>query len=374
MEGYTVSKQYSVGILGNCCTHGEFVAFALKQEPAAKIVAGWEEDPRRTAGLSTAIGLELEPAAEALLANPHIDIIALACSPHEKAGWVEKAAQAGKHIFLNKPMAESLDSAWRIEKAVAASRIQLVYDIPVIVRFNPVTAKLLDEVRAGRYGRPINYTHTFTFTFSTDFPLALVWPERLDPPSKSGGGELTNLGCYTVDYMIGLWGRPQSIQAKSTSYWDIYHEAGVENFGQVIADYGDFFAVLASGKQPLQTLPSMDVAEALNPRNWHNVLEMQFEQHNLTVLPFQNTLIYNGAQIPLEEYLAGYTCLTPFQQLLRAIETGQRPDSNAESARLGVEVLMAAYQSAKAGGKSVELPLESGGELEDWRDGRLDSH
>jgi hypothetical protein len=63
--------------------------------------------------------------------------------------------------------------------------------------------------------------------------------------------------------------------------------------------------------------------------------------------------------MPLEEYLAGYTCLTPFQQLLRAIETGQRPDSNAESARLGVEVLMAAYQSAKAGGKSVELPLKS---------------
>ena len=81
---------------------------------------------------------------------------------------------------------------------------------------------------------------------------------------------------------------------------------GVENFGQVIADYGDFFAVLAGGKQPLETLPSMDVAEALNPRNWHNVLEMQFEQHNLTVLPFEDILIHNGARIPLEDYLAGY--------------------------------------------------------------------
>ncbi len=91
--------------------------------------------------------------------------------------------------------------------------------------------------------------------------------------------------------MIGLWGRPRSIQAKSTAYWDVYREAGVENFGQVIADYGDFFAVLASGKQPLETLPSMDVAEALDPRNWHNVLELQFEHHNLTVLPFQELLI-----------------------------------------------------------------------------------
>jgi hypothetical protein len=104
----------------------------------------------------------------------------------------------------------------------------------------------------------------------------------------------------------------------------------------------------------------MDVAEALNPRNWHNVLEMQFERHNLTVLPYHQILIHNGIPVSLEEYLAGYTCLTPFQQLLQAIETGQPPDSNAESARLGVEVLMAAYQSAQQGGKLISLPLYTG--------------
>jgi len=354
-----MSRRLGVGILGNCCTHGEFVAFALSQEPAAEIVAGWEEDPRRMAGLSAATGLELASSPEALLDDPAIDVIALACSPHEKAAWVERAVAAGKHVFLNKPMAESLDSALRIENAVAGGPIQLVYDIPAIGRFDPVTARLLDQVRACEYGRAINYTHTFSFTFSTDFPLATVWPERLDPASRSGGGELTNLGCYAVDYMIGLWGRPRSIQAKTTSYWDVYREAHVENFGQVIADYGDFFAVLASGKQPLQTLASMDVAEALNPRNWHNVLELQFEHHNLTVLPFQDILIHNGARIPLDEYLAGYNSLTPFQQLLRAIETGQAPESNVASAPLGVEVRMAAYESAQENGKLVPLPLRS---------------
>ena len=355
-----MSKQYGVGILGNCCTHGEFVAAALHQEPQAKIIAGWEDDPPRKQGLAAAMGLELARSAEELLENPRIDIIAIACSPHEKAAWVEKAAQVGKHIFLNKPMAESLNSAHRIEKAVTEHQVQLVYDIPVIVRFNPITAKILDEVRAGAYGQPINYTHSFSMTFSTDFPLATVWPERLDPPSKSGGGEMTNLGSYAIDYMIELWGRPKSIQAKNTNYWDIYRQARIENFGQIIADYGSFFAILASGKQPLQTLPSMDVTEALHPRNWHNILEMQFEAHNLTVMPFHRILIHNGTQIPLEEYLDGYVCLTPFQQLTKAIETSQAPDSNVESARLGVEVLMAAYQSAMNDGRLVPLPLEGG--------------
>jgi predicted dehydrogenase len=353
-------KRYGVGILGNCCTHGEFVAAALNEEPEARIIAGWEEDPRRQQGLSAAIGMALKESAEELLADPQIDIIALACSPHQKADWVEKVARAGKHIFLNKPLAESFNSARRIEKAVSENNIQLVYDIPVIVRFNPITAKLLDEVRNGRYGSPINHMHSWSMTFSTDFPLATVWPERLDPPAQSGGGEMTNLGCYAIDYMVALWGRPKSVQAKSSNYWDIYRNAEVENFGQIIADYGDFFAILATGKQPLNSLPTMDVAEALNPRNWHNILEMQFENHNVTLMPFHNILIHNGVKIPIEEYLAGYVCLTPFQQLTQAIETSVAPDSDAEIASLGVEVLMAAYQSTRSDGTPISLPLKDG--------------
>ena len=356
----STDKSYGVGILGNCCTHGEFVAFALQQEPEARIVAAWEGDPRRTQGLLGTAGVALAESPEALLNNPEIEIIAIACSPHEKADWVEKAAQAGKHIFLNKPMAESLTSARRIEEAAAQYQVQLVYDIPVIVRFNPLTAKILDEVRAGVYGRPINHMHSWSMTFSTDFPLPVVWPERLDPPSQSGGGEMTNLGCYAIDYMVALWGLPKSVQAKSRNYWDIYRQANIENFGQIIADYGDFFAILSTGKQPIQTLPTMDVTEALNPRNWHNVLEIQFEHHNLTVMPFHNTLIHNGTEIPLEQYLNGYVCPSPFQQLTQAIETGQVPDSDAKVARMGVEVLMAAYKSTIRNGKVVTLPLEEG--------------
>lgn len=53
-------KHHGVVILGNCCTHGEFVAAALHQEPEAKIIAGWEEDPGRKQGLSDAIGMALK--------------------------------------------------------------------------------------------------------------------------------------------------------------------------------------------------------------------------------------------------------------------------------------------------------------------------
>ena len=46
------------------------------------------------------------------------------------------------------------------------------------------------------------------------------------------------MGCYAIDYMVALWGRPLSVQAKWRKTWDPYSAADVENFGQIVADYG----------------------------------------------------------------------------------------------------------------------------------------
>jgi predicted dehydrogenase len=352
-------KRYRVGILGNCCTHGEFVAAALKAEPGAEIVAGWEGGAQRRAGLEAAMGLASANSGRAIIDDPSIEIVALACSPHEKAAWAEAAAAAGKHIFLNKPFAESLDSARRIVHAAAGAGVQLVHDIP-IHRAHPVTAKLLGEVRRGVYGEPIGYFNAWSMTFSQDFALAEYWPERLDPPGETGGGELTNMGCYAVDYMLALYGMPIAVQARKSAFWGIYSQAGVENFGQIVADYGSFYALLNSGKQPLADLKGMDVAGALQPSKWHNVMELQFEGHNITVLPYSDFLLKDGERIAVAEYLSDYEFRSAFRQLTDAIEGGAAPESDARIAADGVEVLMAAYRSALADGARIALPLEDG--------------
>jgi predicted dehydrogenase len=333
------------------------VVAALRAEPRAELVGGWEDDPRRTGALAEALGMRLRSTADELIEDPEIDVVAVCSDPCDKADWVERAAEAGKHIFLNKPMCESLASARRIEAAVGRHGVQLVHDI-VVIRFNPVTAKLLDEVRRGEYGQPLHYAHSWGMTFPDDFPLAQVWPERLDPPAVSGGGEMTNMGCYAIDYMVALWGRPKSIQAKWMKTWEVYRAAEVENFGQIVADYGGFYATLAVGKQTIRSLPTMGVAEALAPRNWQNVVQAQFADANLTLLPQLDRVIRDGQELSAEEYLGAFTPLTPFGQLVRAIETGVAPDSGVEAALLGVEVTMAAYRSIREEGAIVTLPLE----------------
>ena len=303
------------------------------------------------------MGAELATAGEALLEDPDIDIVALACSPHEKADWAERAIAAGKHVFLNKPFAESLASARRIERAVAAGDVQLVHDIG-IHRAHPLTARFLDIVRAGRFGDAIDYHNAWGMTFARDFALDEHWPERLDPPSETGGGELTNLGCYAIDYMVALFGRPDAVQARTRGYWGLYAAANLENHGQIIADYGDFYAVLAAGKTPMPGRAGEGVAEALTPANWHNVIDVQFEGHNVVLMPYAGMVWCDGEQIAEADWLAGYEFRSAFRELTDAIETGVPPESDATIAALGVEVLMAAYRSAMNDGERIALPLE----------------
>jgi hypothetical protein len=104
----------------------------------------------------------------------------------------------------------------------------------------------------------------------------------------------------------------------------------------------------------------MGLADALSPKNWHNLLELQFVGANLTVLPYSDLVIRDGRALSTEQYLDGFRCATPFGQLVRAIETSVPPESDARTGRLGVEVTMAAYRSIVEGGAVVPLPLEDG--------------
>lgn len=337
---------YNVGVIGNCCTHGAGIAGSLKAREDIDITAGYEQNPRRAYELSNALEFALTGSYDEIFRNPDVDIVVITTDPCDKAEMVEKACEAGKHIFLNKPFCHILADANRIVKAVEGSGVQLVFDIPM-VKFLPALSKLKEEILIGKYGKIISYYHAFGMTFPMDFPIRDLWPERFDPPEKSGGGEMTNMGCYAIDFAVTLLGMPAAVQAKWMKFWEEYQESDVENFGQIILDYGDFYAMLSVGKQKL-----ID-----EPMKGNNSLSFLFEHNNIFIDPYSETLMINGIPMNFQEYLSGYECESSLDQLLRCIETDAEPESSVRIGAMGVEVLMAAYQSIANNGQIVSLPL-----------------
>lgn len=337
-----------IGILGNCCTHGAGLATGLRHRPDVEIICGYEPGPRRGPELAEAMHAPLAESYTDVAEHPHVQILVVTTDPCDKADMVELAAGAGKHVLHNKPFADSLDNARRIVSAVADSGIKLVHDIPM-VRSIPVYARLKEEILTGAYARPVSYAHSFGMNFAHDFPITELWPERFDPPDVSGGGEMTNMGSYAIDYAVALFGSPRSVQANRMMFWDAYRDANTENFGQIILDYGDFYAMLSVGKQQLN-----------EPRHHSNWLSIQFPNRNFLIEPHNDVIIIDGVQRPMAEYVGSYEVEGALDELLRCIRNDEAPGSDAETAMRGVEVLMAAYRSALQGGRAVELPLEDG--------------
>ncbi len=340
-------RVYGVGVLGNCCTHGAGICAMFKSRPDTRVIAAYEQEPRRAKELQETLGAPLAASYEAVISSPSVDFVAITCDPCDKAEMVERAAKSGKHIFLNKPFCDSLDNARRIEKAVKENHVWLVHDIPM-VRSVPVFARLLEEVHAGKHGQVLGYHHLFGMNFAMNFDLKSIWPERLDPASKSGGGEMTNMGCYAIDYAVALFGQPRSVQAKWRKTWDVYLAAGVENFGQIILDYGDFYAFLEVGKQQLE-----------GESHHSNSLTINFEHQVLHIDPSAQLVTRNHVAQDYAAFASGALAMGSVEQLIQAIEEDITPSSGVESGVQSTEVLMAAYQSILEGAP-VALPLAEG--------------
>ena len=109
----------------------------FKGRSDTRVIAAYEENPRRAEELQGVFDAPLSSSYETVTNHPEVDFVAVTCDPCDKADVVERAAAAGKHIFLNKPLCESLDSARRIAEAVKTHNVQFVHDIPCLLYTSP---------------------------------------------------------------------------------------------------------------------------------------------------------------------------------------------------------------------------------------------
>src|SRR5262245_34946778 len=87
--------------------HGHVNAYieAIKDFPDAQVVVGWDADRERGATQCAKYALAFEPDLDALLARDDIDAVFVTSPTNQHAAHVVAAAQAGKHVLLQKPMA-----------------------------------------------------------------------------------------------------------------------------------------------------------------------------------------------------------------------------------------------------------------------------
>jgi predicted dehydrogenase/aryl-alcohol dehydrogenase-like predicted oxidoreductase len=126
---------------------------------------------------------------EALLADKEVQAVYIS-TPHPlHAEWAIKAAEAGKHILCEKPIA--LNHAEAMAIVEAARRHDVFLMEAFMYRCHPQTARLAALLRAGQIGKVRAIQATFSFGVGNDYD-----PEGRLLNNALGGGGILDVGCY----------------------------------------------------------------------------------------------------------------------------------------------------------------------------------
>ena len=126
-----------------------------------------------------------------LLADPDVQAVYISTPHPYHATWAIRAAEAGKHILCEKPLALNHAQAMAVVDAARQHNVLLMEAF--MYRCHPQTARLVELVRDGRIGelKLIQASFGFAAGFNPD--------SRLFNPELAGGG-IMDVGCYPVSF------------------------------------------------------------------------------------------------------------------------------------------------------------------------------
>mgnify|MGYP001152443181 CR=1 FL=1 len=248
-------------------TNGELVAVASRDEAAARAFA-------EKGGIPVAYG-----SYEALLEDDSIQAIYNPLPNSLHLEWSIKAAEKGKHVLCEKPLALNAAQCREMEAATAANGVKLMEAF--MYRFHPRTEKALEMIREGAIGALTEIRSTFTFPL--DRPDDVRWDPEL------GGGALMDVGCYCVNVSRSAAGE-EPVEVRAMANWT---DSGVDGqlAGSLRFDSGllaHFDCALTMERTQIYHIHGTDghlrVQEAFVPDSGDTVIEQFDPENNLTKL------------------------------------------------------------------------------------------
>jgi predicted dehydrogenase len=190
--------QLGVAIHGAGWVAGAHGQSWLKQ-PQVRIVSISDVDRQRAERLAAQLGIQcaIRQTLEEVLADPAVQIVDICTPSHLHAPQTIQAAQAGKHILVEKPIALTLPDLRRLEEAIQQAGVKSLASF--VLRWNPMVQTIHRLVQSGAIGRifyaEADYWHNIPSSHH-------AWP--LHSRRATAGSAMLLAGCHAVDMVRWL--------------------------------------------------------------------------------------------------------------------------------------------------------------------------
>jgi predicted dehydrogenase len=147
-----------------------------------------------------------------LILDHDIDAVYIATPVHLHAEQAISAAQAGKHVLCEKPMAMNTVESDAMIAAAASNDVKL--GVAYYRHFYPAISRIKELIAAGEIGKPIvAQINAFEwFDPLPTHPRAWLLKKKL-----SGGGPMMDFGCHRIEVLLNLFGRVRNVNAAGSN-------------------------------------------------------------------------------------------------------------------------------------------------------------
>lgn len=174
--------------------------FDPKLKPVLKVVSGRNESAVSEA--AEKMGWEsYELDWRKVIERDDIDVVDIVTPNHTHAEIAIAAAEAGKHIITEKPLALTLDEARQMYEAVKKNKVK--HMICHNYRFAPAVQVAKKLIEDGRIGKIYHFRANYLQDFIMDPEFPLVWRLKKE---VSGSGSLGDIGAHSIDlarFLVG---------------------------------------------------------------------------------------------------------------------------------------------------------------------------
>lgn len=215
-----------VGILGAGFMGGTHARAYIKLADV-QVVAVSSRSREKAEALAKEVGAEAMTDHLAVATDPRVDVISNTLPTHLHAEMTIAALNAGKHVFLEKPMGLSVEECdAMIEAARKNGRLLMMAHV---LRFWPEYMALVEFVKGGALGKPLSATAKRLSAWPT-------WGDWFENPEWTGGAVL-DLQIHDLDTLNWLFGTPKTVYARGQKGmfggWD--HALTLVDYGDVKA-------------------------------------------------------------------------------------------------------------------------------------------
>jgi len=204
-------KKYNVGIIGYGWAATAHIP-AINASSLAEVTAICSSRPLDAAALSTQYGgdITIYNNLDAMLANPAIHAVSICSLPNQHVAQAVKAAKAGKHLILEKPLCLSLKDLRAMQKAVKHARVKTCVCFELRFSSQFVTTKAV--IDAGLLGK-IHYGEVDYYHGIGPWYGQFRWNVKKD----AGGSALLSAGCHALDALLFcMGGEVESVASYAT--------------------------------------------------------------------------------------------------------------------------------------------------------------